>query len=211
MGDLRLTEWIMLGVFVTLLALCAFGARLGGIEPTTAALVGLSLLLLLSELSWADILNERGAWDTLVWFAALLTMASFLNNLGMVPWLGQSVADRMGGFGWPLAFLGLSLVYFYSHYLFASSTAHASALYGVFLATALAVGTPPLFAALALAFLNALLGGLTHYGGGPAPIFFGAGYVSVADWWRIGGVVSVINLLIWGLVGMAWWRLLGIF
>jgi DASS family divalent anion:Na+ symporter len=60
MGDLRLTEWIMLGVFVTLLALWAFGARLGGIEPTTAALVGLSLLLLLSELSWADILNERG-------------------------------------------------------------------------------------------------------------------------------------------------------
>jgi DASS family divalent anion:Na+ symporter len=84
-------------------------------------------------------------------------------------------------------------------------------MYGVFLATALAVGTPPLFAALVLAFLNGLLGGLTHYGGGPAPVFFGAGYVSVADWWYVGGVISVVNLIIWGVLGAAWWRILGIF
>jgi DASS family divalent anion:Na+ symporter len=210
LGSVRVSEWIMLGVFGLLLVLWIFGAKLGGIEPTTAALIGLSLLLLLGELTWSDILNERGAWDTLVWFAALLTMASFLNRFGLIPWFSQSVAGLVGPLGWHTGFLALGLVYFYSHYFFASSTAHASAMYAPFLATALAIGTPTLFAALVLVFLNGLLGILTHYGGGPAPVFFGAGYVSVADWWRLGAMLSVVYLGIWGLIGGAWWKLLGI-
>jgi DASS family divalent anion:Na+ symporter len=60
-----------------------------------------------------------------------------------------------------------------------------------------------------LAFFSNLFGGLTHYGSGPAPILFGAGYVSVGQWWKVGGYVSAINIAIWAVVGGAWWKVLG--
>jgi DASS family divalent anion:Na+ symporter len=210
MGAMTRDEWAMLVVFVLLLTLWIFGSRLGGIEPATAALLGLSLLLLIGVLSWQDILAEQGAWDTLVWFAVLVGMANYLNKLGLIPWFSHAVGDHLPGSGWEMRFLVLSLVYFYSHYLFASSTAHATAMYGAFLAVALTIGTPPVFAALVLAFFNGLMGGTTHYGGGPAPVFFGAGYVTVGDWWRVGGLVSVLNIGIWVVVGGLWWKVLGL-
>jgi hypothetical protein len=41
-------------------------------------------------------LKESGAWDTLVWFAALVMMASFLNKPGVDPLV---LAEWMGGAG----------------------------------------------------------------------------------------------------------------
>ena len=58
----------------------------------------------------------------------------------------------IGGASWTVAFPVLCLVYFYSHYLFASQTAHVSSMYAAFLAVSVAVGTPPLLAALVLGF-----------------------------------------------------------
>jgi DASS family divalent anion:Na+ symporter len=135
-------------------------------------------------------------------------MASFLTDLGLIPWFSDAVGDLFGGQGWVAAFLGLSLVYFYSHYFFASNTAHVSAMYAPFLGVALVVGTPPLLAALVLGFFSNLFSSMTHYGTGPAPVLFGAGYVDVADWWRLGFVVSLANLGIWLVVGSLWWRVL---
>ena len=89
-------------------------------------------------------------------------------------------------------------------------TAHITALYPGFLAAALAAGAPPLLAALALAYFSNLNAGITHYGTGSAPVFFGSGYVSQADWWKIGFLISILNLAIWLGVGMWWWKLLGI-
>lgn len=50
---------------------------------------------------------------------------------------------------------------------------------------------------------------LTHYGTGTAPIIFGSGYTTLAEWWKTGFVVSVVNLAIWFYIGGLWWRLLG--
>ncbi|MFB3049643.1 MAG: anion permease [Acidimicrobiia bacterium] len=50
---------------------------------------------------------------------------------------------------------------------------------------------------------------MTHYGTGPAPVLFGAGYVEVTDWWRLGAIVSVVNIVIWLGLGGLWWKLLG--
>ena len=35
-----------------------------------------------------------------------------------------------------------------------------------------------------------------------------AGYVRLADWWRLGAIVSVVNLAIWYGVGGVWWKAL---
>jgi len=209
LGPMQSAEWIMLGCFGLLIGLWVLAGPLG-IHTTTTALLGLVVLLITGVLSWGDVLQETGAWDTLVWFSALVMMASFLTQLGLIPWFSQAVGGFFGGYGWVGAFLGLGLVYFYSHYFFASNTAHVSAMYAPFLGVALVVGTPPLLAALVLGFFSNLFSSMTHYGTGPAPVLFGAGYVEVSDWWRLGFVVSLVNLVIWLGVGGLWWRLLGL-
>jgi uncharacterized membrane protein YjjB (DUF3815 family) len=44
-------------------------------------------------------------------------------------------------------------------------------MYAAFLSVSVAVGTPPLLAALVLGFIGNLFSSLTHYGTGPAPVF----------------------------------------
>lgn len=198
----------MLACFVLLLTLWILGDVLA-VHTTVTAMIGLAVLLVTGVLTWDDILREKGAWDTLVWFAALVMMASFLTRLGLIPWFSGAMGELFDGMGWRPAFVGLSLVYFYSHYFFASNTAHVSSMYAPFLGVALAVGTPPVLAALVLAFFSNLFSSMTHYGTGPAPVLFGAGYVEVTDWWRLGLVVSVVNIVVWLGVGGLWWKVLG--
>jgi DASS family divalent anion:Na+ symporter len=38
----------------------------------------------------------------------------------------------------------------------------------------------------------------------------GAGYVRLTDWWKLGAVVSVVNIVIWLGIGGVWWKVLGI-
>ena len=209
MGPVTAGEKVTLAVMGLLLVLWIFGSGFG-VSATTAALTGLAVLLLAGVLSWQDILAEKGAWDTIVWFAALVMMATQLNQLGFIAWFGETMGAQVEGMAWHMAFLILALVYFYSHYLFASQTAHISAMYAPFLAVAVAVGTPPALAALVLAFFSNLFSSLTHYANGPAPVIFGAGYVSMGAWWSIGAAVSVLNIIIWVGVGWLWWDLLGL-
>lgn len=209
LGSMSREEWVMLGCFGLLIGLWILSGTLG-VHTTTTALLGLVVLLVTGVLTWDDVLRESGAWDTLVWFSALVMMASYLTQLGLIPWFSGAVGGAFGGIGWMWAFGGLSLVYFYSHYFFASNTAHVSAMYAPFLGVALAVGTPPILAALVLGFFSNLFSSMTHYGTGPAPVLFGAGYVEVGDWWRLGFVVSLANLVIWLGVGGLWWRFLGL-
>ena len=209
MGRISTNEIIMLVAFVLLISLWIFGSTLG-IAATTTAFVGLSMLLITGVLTWEDVLKERGAWDTLVWFAALVMMATFLNALGLIPWFSDWMAGKVGGIPWLPAFLILSLVYFYSHYFFASNTAHVSAMYSAFLVVAIAVGTPAMLAALVLGFFSNLFSSMTHYGTGPAPVYFGSGYVDTGSWWKLGLMVSVVNIVIWLGVGGLWWKVLGL-
>ena len=111
---------------------------------------------------------------------------------------------------WQPAFGILVLLYFYSHYFFASGAAHIGAMFTAFLSVATALGTPPLFGALVLSFLSNIMGGLTHYGIGSAPVFYGANYVPLSKWWGYGFLISVVNIVIWLGIGGVWWKVLGL-
>ena len=180
------------------------------VPNTFVALAGLSAVLLVRVLTWDDLLAERKAWDALIWFAPLVMMADSLNEIGVIKYLSGKLFAVMTGWPWPAVMLGLVVAYLYVHYSFASMTAHITALYPGFLAAALAGGVPPLLAALPLAYFSNLNAGITHYGTGSAPVYFGAGYVKQGDWWRIGFLISVVNLVIWMGVGVWWWKLIGL-
>ena len=209
LGPLRREERILLVTFAALVLAWAFSGSLG-IDNTAAAFGAIAVLLLTRVLLWEQVVHEHEAWNTFVWFAALIMMASELARLGVPRWFAGVVSSGVGDVHWAIGFLGVSLAYFYSHYLFASNTAHVSAMYAAFLAIALMLGTPPLFAALTLAFFSNLFAGLTHYSAATAPIFFASGYVSAGTWWKMGFVVSLVNIPIWLLLGGIWWKVLGL-
>lgn len=210
LGPLTRSEWIMTATIIGLLLLWTLGDPLLDMSATTAALIGLAVLLLVSVLTWEDVKTETQAWDTLVWFAALVMMATFLNTLGLIPWVSTEMAQLTGGLSWIVAFGILTIVYWYSHYLFASNTAHISAMYAAFLATAVATGAPPLFAALVFAFISNMFATLTHYAAGPAPVLFGTGYVPLGKWWTNGLLSSFLLIAIWTTIGTGWMALIGI-
>jgi DASS family divalent anion:Na+ symporter len=209
LGPMSRDEITLCVVFAGLLVAWALGPTLG-VESTTAVLAAIAILLLSGVLLWDDVAREHEAWTTFVWFAALVMMATQLGRLGVTQWFATSISSAVGDVNWAIGFAVLSLAYFYSHYLFASNTAHVSAMYAPFLVIAIAIGTPPALAALVLAFFSNLFAGLTHYGAGAAPVFFGANYVALGTWWRIGALLSVVNIVIWVVLGGIWWKVLGL-
>ncbi|AWH88964.1 DASS family sodium-coupled anion symporter [Limnobaculum parvum] len=216
LGAVSLSEKITLAVFGLLLVMWAgipafFLGEGWAVNPTTVAFIGLSILLMTGVLSWEDLLKNKGAWDTVVWFSALVMMATFLGKLGLIDWLSQTVGGAIDnlGIGWIGGTILLTLVYVYSHYFFASTTAHITAMFAAFFAAGLALGAPPALLGLILAFASSLMMSLTHYGTGTAPIIFGSGYVTLTEWWKTGFILSVVNLIIWITVGGAWWKWLG--
>eukprot|EP00898_Chlorokybus_atmophyticus_P000990 jgi/Chlat1/1892/Chrsp145S00773 len=210
-GPMSSEEKIMTATLLLTVGLWIFGTSFG-IGAVTAAILGLSVLLISGVVTWKECLGEGVAWDTLTWFAALIAMAGYLNSYGIISWFSSNVVKLVGGLGlqWQTSFFILVLLYYYTHYFFASGAAHIGAMFTAFLSVAVALGTPPIFAALVMAFVSVLNGGLTHYGIGSAPVFYGAGYNDLATWWKYGFIISIINITIWGVAGGAWWKVLGL-
>lgn len=216
MGPISHHEMIMLIVFGILLVLWAgipamFLGNVWMLDATTTAFIGLSLLLLTGVLTWDDVLTQKSAWDTVTWFAALVMMATFLNKLGLITWFSNLLQSGIGHLGltWIPACLLLLLAYMYAHYIFASTTAHITAMFAAFYMAGLAVGAPPMYFALMMAAASSIMMTLTHYATGTSPIIFGSGFTTLGEWWKAGFVMSVSNMVIFVILGGIWWKFLG--
>ena len=209
MGRLSIHEIIMMVVFVVLIGLWINGPKFG-LEPTTVALIGLSILFVTRVINFEDNLADKGAWHTFIWFATLVMLSDFLSKFGLMTWIGTKLQFLFIDTSPINSLVILSLLYFYIHYFFASSTAHITVLLPTFLVLFVNAGVPGALAALILSFLSTLSAGLTHFGLSSTPIFFGAGYMKTKDWWYIGLVTSIVYLLIWIFIGGAWWKLLNL-
>src|SRR2546426_41562 len=209
LGPMSRNEQLMGMISVVMIVLWILGTTLN-LDPTATALLATAALVLTGVLTWDDLCREHRAWDTFIWFGTLVMMATFLGQFGLIRWFSDTMAPAFGGIGWIPGMVGLSLTYFYTHYFFASMTAHVSAMYSPFLAVGIALGAPPALAALVLGFFSSLFASLTHYGTAPAPILFSSGHVPLGTWWKTGLVVSTVNIAIWLSVGAAWWKVLGL-
>ena len=137
-------------------------------------------------------------------------MGRALNETGATSAFAVWVGSFFVGVPWLVVMVAVLVIYFYAHYFFASTTAHGLAMFPPFVLLLIGVGAPPAVAVYSLLFLNNLMAGLTHYGTTTSPIIFNEGYVSLRDWWRTGFAASVLNLAIWFGVGLAWWKVLGL-
>lgn len=209
MGPISIGEKIMLAVFIGCLVLWAT-ATITKISATTVALLGVVVLLLTNVITWSDVKKEQGAWDTLIWMGTLIALATFLSKLGVIPWLANAAGTSLSTLPWLPALLILFLCYYYIHYMFASLSAHAAALYIAMTSVAISLGAPVYLVLYMFAFATGLFLPLTHYASGPAPILFGSGYVTQNEWWKIGFIFSVIYIIVWVGIGSMWWKVLGL-
>jgi L-tartrate/succinate antiporter len=186
-------------VMMALLVVAALGLWIGGgsfLDPAMVALAAISLMVLFSLVSWDDIVGNRTGWNVLVSFATMLTMAEGLSRTGVIDWIGRAVSALLSGYA-PLAVLMVFVaLFFLLHYMFASLTAHATALLPVMLATGMAVpGMPVRPFAMLMVFSLGLMGVLTPYATGPAPVYFGSGFIPRRDFWRLGLIFGLIFLV----------------
>lgn len=213
MGPVTSKEIIMGSTVILLLVFWIFGNKLD-IDSTTTAFIGLTLLILTGVLSWDDIKGEKAAWDTLIWFAALLMMAGQVNKLGVTKWLGYTIGNaiegHLGESSWVLVIIILCTVYVYLHYFFASGNAHIAALFPVFLSVAIALGVPQMIAIFALVICTNYFGSITQFANARNPLLFAEGFVQVKTWWKVGFVCSVVNLIIVFTIGLLWWKMIGL-
>jgi DASS family divalent anion:Na+ symporter len=209
MGPMSRAEKILLLVF-GLVATLWITTELHGIHYSVVALTGVGVLLLTGVLQWSDLLAEHAAWDVFIWYGGLVRMASALGDSGITKRFAEAAAHYTVGMHWWAAMAILLLVYFYVHYGFASITSQVTSMYIPFLVVLRAVGAPLYPAVLMLAYFSNLSASLTHYGTTPAPILFGAGYVRMQTWWKLGLIASIANILIWTILGFAWWKVLGL-
>lgn len=183
---------------MAVLALAALGLWiLAGdlINATTVAFAVIVLMILARVIAWSELIGHAQAWDALLRLGTLVTLAEGLRRTGFIDWLAHGVAGEFAGFGpTPMAVL-LTVFYFIAHYLFATTTAHAVAVFPVMIA--IGAATPGLDAfgfAMLLALTHGLMGVISPYATGPSPVFHGSGYITNRAYWRLGATFGAIFL-----------------
>lgn len=203
MGRVSARELEMGALVLAALACWIFGLRV--IDATTVAVAVVALMVVTGVVAWEDVVANKAAWNVLVWFATLVTLAEGLSRVGFVTWFANGAARLLAGLPVTAVLVALVALFFAVHYLFASLTAHTTAVLPVVLAAGAAVpGMPVAKLALLLCYGLGVMGVLTPYATGPAPVYYGSGYVSRADFWRLGLVFGAIFLAALLGVGVPW-------
>ena len=185
----------MLGLAFLALAMWIFGKQIG-VNGTTAALAVLCLLVLTKVISWEDVITNKAAFNVFIWFATLVAMASGLKKVGFLKWAAERISEGLVGMEPVSIVILLVILFFLFHYFFASVTAHTVALLPLFLGVAANLIPAEMMQPLSLLLVGSLglMGILTPYATGPSPIWYGAGYISQATWWRLGVIFGAIYL-----------------
>ena len=201
LGRLSIKEMVLIGLVLLALGLWIFGSSF--IDPTTAALLVVGLLVVTRTIGWTDVLEDKPAFNTLIWFGTLVALAGGLAQTGVIAWLAAQVGPVLATLPPLGGLIGLIVLFFLLHYLFASVTAHVTALLPLMLTVAAKIpGLPIDKAALALCLTLGIMGIISPYGTGPSPVYAGSGFLPGSDYWRLGAIFGGYNLMIFLLVGV---------
>ncbi|MDF7639262.1 DASS family sodium-coupled anion symporter [Lactobacillus sp. ESL0791] len=212
MGAISVPEKIMATVFTLAIVLWVLSGifKVAQLDATFVAFLAVALLLLTGVLTVQDVFSQSGAWNILVWLSILVFMAGKLISFGFISWFSKTIQAGLHGISWGIVLTILVLVMFYTHYFFASGTAHVTALYLPFLSVAVATGAPLGLAAMLLAFTTVINNSSTHYANPSASILATTGYVTQGEWWKNNFILGLIYLFIFGVIGTLWMKVIGV-
>ncbi|MGV7217620.1 DASS family sodium-coupled anion symporter [Bradyrhizobium sp. UFLA05-112] len=219
MGPMSRHEWIMLGLIVLAMFLWITGSTpdislpiLGSnfINATTVVFIVISLMLVTGIVEFNDIVSEKSAWEVFFYFTSLLTLASGLNEIGFIKWFANEYAKPLAVLSPSTAMIMLVALFFWIHYFFSSITSHAAAVLPVVLAVGSGIaGLPVTTLAMLCMYSLGLMGVISPYATGPAPMYFGSGYIGKGQFWSFGlifGLIYFAGLLV---IVLPWLQLRG--
>jgi L-tartrate/succinate antiporter len=190
LGPVSWHEVLLAALVLLAIALWVVGTR--ALSPTTTALLIVSLMLVTGLLTFDDVVSNTEAWKALIMLATLVTLADGLNRSG-VRWLAEGAAGYLIGLPQTLMVLALVVLYFFAHYLFASITAHVTAMLPIMLSVGAAIpGFPLAKFAMLLALTHGFMGVLTPYATTSGPVYLGSGYITLPEFWRLGAMFGAI-------------------
>jgi DASS family divalent anion:Na+ symporter len=207
MGPVHKNEWIMGGTFIGMVFLWIMSGTFG-FDKTAVAFLGLGVIMVSNIFTLDDMKDEGHALATLVWFAILFAMSLYLNKLGFMAWVGGHISEGVEGFSWPLVYVSLTLGYVFIHYFFVSQTAQMLALFSVFLGVAVNAGVPAEMMALMLLFATNFNAIITPQGSSANVIYVGSGYIEPGEIYKVGGIITLVNTLVFLTIGTAWMMLI---
>jgi len=203
MGPVHKNEWIMAATFIGMVTLWVMSGT-WGLDKTAVAFFGLGVLMLSNIFTLDDLRGEGNALGTLVWFSILYAMSKYLNELGFMGWVGDHISTSVAGFSWPIVYVSLIVGYVLIHYFFVSQTAQMLALFSVFLGVAIEAGVPAEMMAYMLLFATNFNAIITPQGSSANVIYTGSGYIEAGEVYKVGGIVTFVNTVIFLTVGTAW-------
>ncbi len=193
-------------IILTVLVLIAITLWVAGgdyVDAATAAFIVVSLMLVTGIITWEDMAKNDAAWTTIALLALLVTMADGLGRSGFIKWFAVFVANHIGGLSPTVMIVVLVSVYFFSHYMFASLTAHTTAMLPVVLAVGMGIKGLPLDKfALALALTTGIMAVITPYATGAALPYYNSGYITPPEFWRLGTIFGIIFLTAFLCIGV---------
>lgn len=195
MGALKTSEWRMGGMIFIALLFWIFGRDF--IHSTSVAWLVVCLMIVFKILSWEDLIRNRSAWNALIWFGTLVSLANGLKITGLIDWIARESTSSLKMLSPILVMVLLVSIFYLLHYVFASLTAHTTALFPLFLGIGLSIPDMPMIPfSLSLAYTLGLMGILTPYATGPAPVFYGSGFISTREFWGLGLLFGFLFLMI---------------
>jgi len=167
------------------------------------ALFVIAFMLFFRVVTWQEMAGNHAAWTVLVLLGSLVTLAGGLSQTGFIKWFAAAVQPYVSGYSPTITIMALVAIYFFAHYMFASLTAHTTALMPVMLGVGKAVpGLPLDKLGLALAMTTGIMGVITPYATGPGLAYYESGYLPSAHFWGLGTVFGLIWLAALILVGV---------
>lgn len=182
------------------------------IDSTAIALGMLAASLLTGVISWEKVLQCKSAWSTFIWYAGIISLANGLNSAKFFVWLGTVFEQNINfsGLNHLVVLAGLIFMSVIVRYFFASTIAFVVTFIPVIFTIGAAAKLPAIPLLLMCAASAQIASLMTHYGNAVGPVLFGAGYVPQGTWWKIGHIVTVVAISIYFVVGLSWWKLLGL-
>ena len=203
LGRLTRKEYLLGFLVIAALGFWIFGEP--QFNSTTIALAVLCGIVLTGIATWDDVLSNKQAWSTLAWFATLVALAGGLTKVGFVEWFAESTGHLVDKVPATVALVGLVVVFYLIHYMFASVTAHVTALLPVMLTLGSAHPEMNMKAlTLSLVLTLGIMGVLTPYATGPSPVYYGSGYIPSNDYWRLGAIFGFVFLVAMLAIGIPW-------
>lgn len=210
-GPMSTKEKILAGLFIFAIVGWMTG-EITHIASTAIALAFLAIATVTGVISWNQVMDVKAGWSTYLWYSGIMSLSGVLTRGGFFTWLGEWFHANLSlqGIDPIVALAVLLLITMLVRYFFASTIAYVVTFVPVIFTLGAVFHLPAIPLLLLVAASAQLASLLTHYGNAVGPLLFGAGYVPEGKWWFTGHIIAYFAMIVYFIVGLTWWKVLGL-